>query len=142
MKRITKNILVALMAIFTLTTVFSCDKPSNGGDDLTGWEKYTAGWTEEGDKLIYKQSFENTGGYTQILIFEFKNDRCIKATGEFIWSSAEFASIYYNALPEDIKPHAKLSGKKVIIDFTDDYRDLSKSTLKAAIDATDQWITN
>ncbi len=143
MKTIAKTFCIALLAMFTLTMPVSCDMLGNeteGEENVTGWENYTAGWTEEGNKLIYKQSFDyGIAAYTQILIFEFKDDKCIKATGEFIWPSAEFAMIYFNALDEATKPNASVSGQKVTIDLTADFRDLSKSELKAAIDAADQW---
>ncbi len=144
MKKIVKLITIALAAAMTMTMVSSCDGLGSllgDGSEDTEYGEYKAGWTEEGNKLIYKQTLDyGIGSYTQILIFEFSGDKCKKATGEFVWPSAILAQAFYEELDADDKANAKISGKKVTIDLTDDYKDLSKSELKEAINATDGWM--
>ncbi len=144
MKTITKIISIVLATVLAVSAVSSCSGLGdlvNGDGENTEYGEYKAGWTEEGNKLIYKQSLDyGIGEYTQVLIFEFKNDKCVKATGEFIWPTAILAKAFYDELDADDKANAKLSGKKVTIDLTDDYTDLTKTDLKAAIDASQGWM--
>ncbi len=141
MKKIVKFVTIALATAIATSMVSSCEKNpfGNSGED-TEYGEYQAGWTEKGDKLIYKQTLDyGVGSYTQVLIFTFENDICVKATGEFIWPTEILAKVFYDALEEE-KANARLSGKKVIIDFTDTYKGLSKNDLKGAIDASGGWV--
>ncbi len=141
MKRISKILSIVIAAALAVNIVSSCnplDKLMDADGENTEYGEYKTGWTEEGDKLIWKYGIE--GSYTQVLIFEFKNDVCVKATGEFIWPTAILAQACYEGLGAEDKANAKVSGKKVTIDLTDSYKDLKKSDLKAGIDASGGWM--
>ncbi len=134
---------IVLATALTVTMASSCEGLGSllGDGEDTEYGEYKAGWTEEGNKLVYKQSLDyGIGSYTQVIIFEFKGDKCTKATGEFIWPSSILAKAFYEELDEDDKKLAKLSGSKVTIDLSEDYKDLSKEDLKASIDATGGWM--
>ncbi len=133
---------IVLATALAVSVVSSCDMLDKIEDtEDTEYGQYKAGWTEEGDKLIYKQSLDyGVAEYTQVLIFEFKNNVCTKATGEFIWPTAVLAKTFYDGLDAEDQANAKLNGKKVTIDLTDTYTDLTKDDLKAAIDASQGWM--
>ncbi len=141
MKALFKICFAAVFALASLTMVTSCNPFGLGGGGSYEYEDYEYGWTEEGNKLIFKYDAGlDWGGYALVLIFEFKNDICIKATAEYIWSSAAYARMFYDELDEDTKKNAKLKGSKVTVDMTDEYKDLKKSDLKAAIDMDNGWM--
>ncbi len=143
MKRIVKIITIALLAVFTMNTASSCGELGDILDntDDTEYGDIETGWTEKGNKLIYKISLDYIlGKYTQVMTFEFSGETCIKATIEYIWSSDLLAQSFYESLDEDERAKAKLSGKTITMDATDDFKGMSKSEIKEAIDAIDEWL--
>ncbi len=139
MKRFFKIILIALAAIFTASMASSCNMLGDiieNADDV-GVE---AKWTEKGNKLIYEVTVNYLlVKYKQVLTFEFENDTCVKATGEFIFDSAKLAREFYNELDDEEKKNATLDGKKIIMDQTEAYAGISKAELKEAIEASGGW---
>ncbi len=143
MKRIAKIIFIALATTFAFTATTSCDGLGNliNNDGEPEYGELESGWTEQGNKLIYKISLNYVlGTYTQVMTFEFAGDKCAKATTEYVWSSEILAKSFYDSLDEEEKAKAKLSGKTISIDMTEDFKDMSKDEIKEAINAIDEWI--
>ncbi len=133
--------LIALAVTLTANAVSSCNLLGDivkNADDI-GVE---AKWTEEGNKLIYEVSVNYlVVKYKQVLTFEFDGEKCIKATGEFIFDSAKLAKEFYDSLEltDEEKQTKRLDGKKIIIDQTEDYLDMTKTELKEAIESSGGW---
>lgn len=142
-----KRFLIILMMAIMSFSVGSCDLINDLGSLTDDQQQeletdgYVEGWTEEGDKLIFKMvAGESSYQMTYLFTFEFKGDTCEKAELQIIFPDALTATIFHAALESEGETNAKLSGKKVIVDYTAEYKGLSKSELKAAIEATDSWM--
>ncbi len=143
MKSIVKFISLAFVTAFAFIATTSCDGLGNlmNNDGNLEYGELESGWTEQGNKLIYKISLNYVlGKYTQVMTFEFSGDKCAKATTEYVWSSEVLAKSFYDSLDEVEKAKAKLSGKTISIDMTDDFKEMSKDEIKEAINAIDEWI--
>ncbi len=134
MKTLFKILFVAVLALTSVSMITSCDA---NGDYYGKYEYYNDGWTEDGNKLIFKYDLGlEYGGYAVVYVFEFRNDLCVKATAEYVCSSAYMAQMLYEEIDED---EARLSGNSIIIDMTDEFEGLSKTELKSVIDMTNDW---
>ncbi len=137
MKRIVKTICIALATVLAVSSVSSCNLL--GSLDDMGVK---AEWKDEGDKLIYEATLNYLlGKYTQVLTFEFTGEACTGATGEFIFGTAAMAQEFYDELSEEEKAKASRSGKKVTIDLSESYSELTKTELKARIEESGGWST-
>ncbi len=139
MKKTLRIITIALTAILSAGTFSSCNMLGDiveNADDIG----IDAKWTEEGNKLIYEVSVNYLLiKYKQVLTFEFDGDTCVKATGEFIFDSAQMAQTFYNELSEEEKANAKLDGKTIRMDLSEEYAELSKTELKKLIEESGGW---
>lgn len=147
MKRLVFLLFAFLMMASVSFSVVSCDVLSSleglDPDEQEQLEEdgYVEGWTEEGDKLVYKLVVgDETYNMVYLMIFEFKGDTCVAAEMQIVFPDSLTASIFYAALDSEAKSLAEHSGNKVIVDCTEDYKDLSKAELKASIEDTDSWM--
>lgn len=147
MKRLLSLLFAAVMMAAVSFSVMSCDI-FGGLTDLTDEEQeqfeedgYVEGWTEEGNKLIYKYIVgEDSYRMVYLMIFKFKGDVCNEAEMQILFSDSLTASIFYAAIDPEDKHLAKQSGNKVTLDCTEDYKGLSKQELKDSIDESDSWM--
>ena len=123
-----------MMAIALMFTAMSCDMLANIDKDGDGvYDGYTEGWTEEGNKIVYRFDLDlYVAKWIYVLEFTFgRDDLCTKATQTIHFPNAETAQDFY----DDLDPEtATISGKKVTQDITEDYAGMSKSELKEAIE--------
>ena len=123
-----------MMAIALMFTAMSCDMLANIDKDGDGvYDGYTEGWTEEGNKIVYRFDLDlYVAKWIYILEFTFgRDDLCTKATQTIHFPNAETAQDFY----DDLDPEtATISGKKVTQDITEEYAGMSKSELKEAIE--------
>lgn len=123
-----------MMAIALMFTAVSCDILGNIDKDGDGvYDGYTQGWTEEGNKIVYRFDLDlYVAKWIYILEFTFGADnKCKKATQTINFPNAETAQDYYDDLEPDT---ATIKGDKVTEDITEGFEGMEKEELKAAIE--------
>lgn len=138
MKTILKTFLYGLL-FFALSLGFSaCDKDDDS-DKGPDQEIVEGKWTEQGNKLIYKITYDYGYGvsYSAVWTLTFDGDTCTKSECACTFGSAELADAFYSAWQEDESYPATKSGKTVTVDWTSAHRGMSKTELKNAIGAMD-----
>lgn len=147
MKRVLHFLFAFMMIAAASFSAASCDILGSlsdlSDDEQQQFEEdgYVEGWTEEGNKMVYKLVMgDESYKMVYLLIFEFSGDTCKEAEMQIIFPDAITAGIFYAAIDADKKHLANQSGNKVILDCTEDYKGLSKSELKEAIDDSDSWM--
>lgn len=104
--------------------------------DKEGDGLYEAGWTENGNTIIFKYELDLIiYKLSYVLEFTFSGDTCVSAVETVIFPDTTTAQAFYNELDDDEKAVARLNGKQVTLDISEDYKGLSKAELKASIDA-------
>lgn len=114
------------------------DKDDEPGEN-PGQEIVEGKWTEQGNKLIYKITYDYGYGasYTAVWTLTFDGDTCIKSECVCTFSSSQLADAFYEAWQEDESYPATKSGDTVIVDWTELHKGMSKTDVKKAIDAMD-----
>lgn len=124
-----------MMAIALMFTAASCDILGNIDKDGDGvYDGYTQGWTEEGNKIVYRFDLDlYVAKWVYILEFTFgADDKCTKATQTIHFPNAETAQDYYDDLDPDT---ATINGKKVTEDLTEEFAGMEKAELKETIES-------
>lgn len=132
-----KFFIYILMFAGILSGFSACDKDD---DDGKPGEEIEGSWKEEGNKLIYKQSYNYGHGvsYSAVWTLTFDGDKCIASECKCTFGSSELADAFYEGW-DDIDCPASKSGKTVTIDWTTIHKGLSKAELKKDIELMDGW---
>lgn len=111
------------------------DEPGNN----SGQEIVEGKWTEQGNKLIYKISYDYGSGvsYSGVWTLTFEGDSCVKSECACTFGSSQVADAFYQVWREEETYPATKSGNTITIDYTEIHRGMSKTELKAAIGAMD-----
>lgn len=131
-----------LIKYFIITTLLSCiafgfsacDKDDDPGKD-PDQEIVEGKWTEQGNKLIYKITYDYGHGvsYSAVWTLTFDGDTCIKSECACTFGSSQMADAFYSAWQEDESYPATKSGNTVTVDWTAAHRGMSKTEIKKAI---------
>lgn len=128
--KLISRIMVALTAMALTLSATSCGLGKLA--DILDPDNYETGWTEEGNKLTYKQEL---GVATYLLEFTFNaSGELVSAKETAKWATAALAQEYYNELKEDGEQDVTISGSTVTRDVTDEYSGISKDELKEVIE--------
>ena len=140
-----KNFFCLFIFTISLISFVSCSKDKddndNGNGNNNGNTELPAGWTEDGNKLIYK-TIQDTGGYEFVYVWTmtFDGDVCIKARLEITCPNAAMAQIIYDGFEAEEKEISSVSGRVITMNLDEDYYGLSKQDIKDAITAGGGWI--
>lgn len=109
------------------------DKDDEPGDN-PGQEFVEGKWTEQGNKLIYKITYDYGHGvsYTAVWTLTFDGDTCIKSECACTFGSSQLADAFYESWKDTEYPATK-SGKTVTVDWTVAHGGMSKTEIKKAI---------
>ncbi len=123
------RIMVALTAMTLTFSATSCGLGKLA--DFLDPDNYESGWTEEGNKLIFKGSVVL---YDFIYEFTFdRNDICAAASYTVSWSTAQLANAYWDKLDAEEKKLCKKNGNKITHDVSEEFKGTDKSTIREAI---------
>ncbi len=129
---------VLFAMVFSIGIFTSCDKEDNIGGPGSGGEIIDGNWTEKGNQLIYRESYDPGYGlgYEIVWTLTFEGDSCIRSICEYKCQSQDMARTIYNSYDGDNDPTISISGSTITFDFTEDHYGLSKDVLKELIDNT------
>lgn len=121
-----------LILAVSLVSCGGKDDNNDGADD--GGAKM--GWTENGDTMTYRVKYgAGNSLYDYVWTFKFNGDSCTQARCSVSFPTAAIVQAVYAALNTEEKTRASISGKTITLNYDGDYLGMSKSDLKAAINA-------
>ncbi len=124
-----------LAFLATATTVFvACGDDDDGSGKTNSGQNITGRWTEQGNKLIYSQSYDQGGGvsYTMTWTLTFNNNVCVDSRCVYNMSTNSLAQAIYQAYAND--PTVTISGNTVTFDFTSEHAGLTKNEAMALVE--------
>lgn len=139
-----KNFFCLFILTIGLISFVSCSKDKdddNGNGGGNNGTELPVGWTEDGNRLIYK-AIQGAGVYELVYVWTmtFESDLCVSARLEITFPDAAMAQAVYNELEPEVKELSSISGKVITMNFDEEYRGLSKQEIKDAITAGGGWI--
>lgn len=132
MKNIFTIFCFALLGVVGLSSCSDKDEgPVKPGEGIVD-----SGWREEGNKLIWETTYDYGYGvsYSAEWSLTFDGDSCTDSKCACTFASSELATAFYQSW-EDSDYSATKSGNTVTVDYTSLHRGMSKTQLKAAIEA-------
>ncbi len=124
------SLFLAVMSVgFTACSSDDDDNGIENPDDILQNGK----WVEEGNTITYTTNVGSLYTMKWVLTFD-ANDICTKSVCESTFANSAMANEYFNEQKDEGHP-INVSGNKVTEDFTQEHKGLSKSVLKAAIEA-------
>lgn len=137
MKNLFKSIFIFMLFMVASLGIISCGGDDDELTDLEGQEIVEGRWTEEGNQLIYKISYDYGYGmsYNAVWTLTFEGDTCTNSQCACTFSSSQMADIFYASWGEKEEYPAVKSGKTVTVNWTTAHKGLSKTEVKNAIGA-------
>lgn len=130
--------LFSFIFILSLSLSFvACSEDEPGADPENPGVVVNGKWTEKGNQLIYTETYDWGYGvsYTATWTLTFENDKCVKSICACKFSSSEYANAFYEAMKADEAYPVSKSGNTVTVDYTELHKGMSKSDLKASLEA-------